>query len=63
MIARLGQVLFWAGAGLAFLVFVPGNLWLIQQEGFRDGNFWLLTSASVVIWLIGRACLFIFAGR
>lgn len=70
MAERLGQVLYWIGCGLAAFVVcgAPGiAVFLIQPghpeaaQGYMAVGAIVLTAA--VISLIGRACLYVLAGR
>ena len=70
MLARLGQVLYWAACGIAALctawgLFVFG---IILVGGSTDpmatglyGTKWLI--GAIGAWLIGRATLYVLAGK
>jgi len=65
MAARLGQVLYWAACGLALLTFgFVAYLILIVGVPHED---WpvigIISAMGVVVWLIGRAFLYVLAGR
>ena len=64
MAARLGNVLYWAASLVAggFLVF--GGLVLTFNRG-PDGPFiaGAFVGIGVVVWLVGRACRYVLAGR
>lgn len=71
MLARLGDVLYWAGCILAvvpigFVVCVmiaDGGLQSPPQTLFELWPFAALLGISAVPWLIGRACRYVLAGR
>jgi hypothetical protein len=63
MLARLGQVLYWAGCGFGTIILIGGIL-----MGFAIGGLgWPIAfTAGVIaamIWLLGRAALFVLAGK
>jgi hypothetical protein len=64
MIARLGIVLYWFGCLLAVAALIIGGAVTLNAP---PNPAWgpLATGAGVgvVFWLIGRACLFVLAGR
>jgi hypothetical protein len=63
VVARLGQVLYWAACGLAALIAATGAYILMTgPENDRGASVGMMGS-SVVVWLIGRACLYVLAGR
>lgn len=62
MAARLGDVLYWIGCGIAVffvLIFI-----LVASNSGPDAPFYLGVYAvlAIVSWLIGRACRYILAG-
>lgn len=69
MIARLGNVIYWSCAGLALLLL----LWLggASLIAFASGNpmtelgvaVALVGGCAAAIWLFGRACRYVLAGR
>lgn len=67
MLARLGNVLYWAGTGIAALCVIGGGAFAIsiynynRADAYFIGALWLVSAA--VIWLIGRACRYVLAGR
>ena len=67
MIARLGNVLYWFANGLAVLMAALGALGfmvaLINNAGEGMILAPILIALAIPIWLFGRACLYVFAGR
>ena len=69
MLARLGNVLYWAFSGLAILI--VGLVAYLVAEDVRLGlvmenDAWAVALAvilALVLWLIGRACRYVLAGR
>ena len=70
MLARLGEVLYWAAFGIAILIGVLAAavaIGLIQPAGL-DISERLMTSAAffvigALVWAIGRGALYVLAGR
>jgi hypothetical protein len=67
MASRLGEVFYWTASGLAALV-VLGVIALLIQALIEGANFDIeaLVGGLVIallIWLAGRACLYVLAGR
>jgi hypothetical protein len=60
MAARLGQVLNWAATAIAVVLFVVALLLGMHGD---VGVAVLLAVFAVPIWLIGRASLYVLAGR
>ena len=62
MLARLGDVLYWAGCLIGGLL-VINVIWsyIETQRYSRDDLF--IVGVGVVCWLIGRACRYVLAGR
>ena len=64
MVGRLGQVLYWAGCAIALVIILFG---LVITFNMSDDNAWMVTVAAAVVgmgaWLIGRAALYVLAGR
>lgn len=59
MIARLGDVLYWAGCGLAALTIMAASIDLLKGEVIMAPvYFWI----AVGFWLIGLACRYVLAG-
>jgi predicted membrane protein len=64
MVARLGNVLYWVGSGIAcllLLVVVAALLFGTASERFIEVVPAIV--ASVLVWLIARACRYVLAGR
>ncbi|MPZ40606.1 MAG: hypothetical protein GEU95_21655 [Rhizobiales bacterium] len=64
MLERLGLVLYWAGCILALPFAVIAVIALVNAPS-ADKFFYasLAGVCALVIWLVGRGCKFIFAGR
>ena len=66
MLARLGQVLSWAGNGIAALLLLAAAA-LIAFPITSPNDNWIFVAivggAGIASWLIGRACLYVLAGR
>ena len=64
MLSRLGQVLYWAGCAVAFVIVLAG---VAVTFNTSDSNAWLATALAVIValiaWLIGRAALYVLAGK
>lgn len=63
MIARLGNVLYWTGCVFAVLIAVGGALIARNETYNPGGEFALFALTAAVVWVIGRACRYILAGR
>jgi hypothetical protein len=70
MAARLGNVLYWLGCGLAFLgLVISACAWLVWYGGrSADPNFELglaiiPLTAAIILWVFGRAARYVLAGR
>lgn len=64
MIARLGQVLFWAGCIVAALVVVAGLLLFSSTSGLDFWTYMAFTATTAgVIFLSGRAARYVLAGN
>jgi hypothetical protein len=59
MAARLGQAFYWAGCSIAALIAV----FLISGPEIDREAAQILMGSGGVIWLIGRACRYLFVGR
>jgi hypothetical protein len=60
MLARLGQVLYWTACALAILMLA------ISAAGFYNGIIgypWIFLIGALITFLIGRAILYILAGK
>ena len=63
MVERLGKVLY-RMACFAAVVLAAGAVWvLIQVDDWSPRLIGLAIAPPVVAWLVGRACLTVFAGR
>lgn len=68
MVARLGQVLYWSGCVLAALIAGGSAIYAItgayDETGWtRLGIFGVGVAVAAVPWAVGRACLYVLAGR
>jgi hypothetical protein len=63
MLARLGNVLYWAGCLLAVPLLIFCVIVFVQGTPNDRPALGFLTLAAVVIWLIGRACKYVLAGK
>jgi hypothetical protein len=65
MSARLGYVLYWAGNAvvLAWAMIMAFAWFVAVPEGDARLFAWVLLIPTVIIWLIGRACLYVLAAR
>jgi hypothetical protein len=63
MIARLGNVLYWAGC--IFAVIIGGGGALIARNDTYNpwGMFLSFAVIAAVVWVIGKTCRYILAGR
>jgi hypothetical protein len=62
MVARLGNVLYWFFSGAGFLPFIV--LAAVWHNGDVPTRLIVVCiAASVLIWLFGRASLYVLAGR
>jgi hypothetical protein len=67
MLARLGNVLYWAFSGLAFLIvgLVAYAVVADVRRGLAmENDAWAVALAvilAVVLWLLGRACRYVLA--
>ncbi len=61
ILARLGNVLYWLGCGLAFAVLALGG---IMANADKEGIYIVTTAmvAAVLVWLVGRACRYVLSG-
>jgi hypothetical protein len=64
MLARLGDVLYWAACGLAVLFLLLSASVVVFGEG-DSRTFGITWTAvlGVLVWLFGRACRYVLAGR
>lgn len=66
MISRLGNVLYWTASGLAGLTLLLGALLLLTEPAMQRAPAGPLTAFAIgaaLLWLIGRACRYVLAGR
>ena len=63
MLARLGHVLYWAGCLLAVPPLILGVMVLADRKPDAWMGLGFYTVVAVVIWLIGRACKYVLAGK
>jgi hypothetical protein len=66
MVERLGNVLYWAASIVASLL-IGFAVWGFNQnfgQGQQDHPFqWMALILGAIIWLFGRACRYVLAGR
>ena len=64
MLARLGEVLYWIGAGFGILLIGLALAGYVFGNGDFDSHFFLALIAvfGALIWLSGRALRYILAG-
>ena len=62
MLARLGDVLYWAGCLLAVLL-VAAAIAYYNFEDIKLFELLILIGLAVIVWMIGRACRYVLAGR
>ena len=67
MIARLGNILYWTANGLAVLLTFLGAIgFVIALINHADEGMILapmMIVLAIPVWLIGRACRYVLAGR
>ncbi len=60
---HLGDVLYWTASGLAVII-VAFIVWTAVESGLTDYVFTsIILGAAALIWLFGRACRYVLAGR
>jgi hypothetical protein len=62
MLARLGNVLYWTGCLLGILL-VAAAVALYSPDYMDRVHSAIYIGLAVVVWLIGRACRYVLAGR
>ncbi|KAA0583359.1 hypothetical protein FZ983_01715 [Azospirillum sp. B21] len=62
MIARLGNVLYWAGCGIAVLILIFAALLATELESGQRWNALSVALMAVAPWLLGLACRYVLAG-
>ena len=67
MLARLGNVLFWTGNAIAALMLCSAVVFLFAADRVAPGELAIVlgvfAAVAVAMWLLGRACRYILAGR
>ena len=64
MLERLGNVLYWVATGVAVIALGFGIALAIQPNAYNPTGLVLFGAAiGLVVWLFGRACRYILAGR
>lgn len=70
MAARLGNVLYWLGCGLAVLALVISTIaWLVWYGGasgdpsFQLGFAIVFLIIAIILWVFGRAARYVLVGR
>jgi len=63
MIERFGQIIYWLGCGIGILsALLVGYLLVAGNENYLIGVTFF-TFVGVACWLLGRAVLYVLAGR
>ena len=62
MLARLGDVLYWAGCLLVVLL-VAAAIAYYNFEYIKLAELLIVIGLAVIVWMIGRACRYVLAGR
>jgi hypothetical protein len=64
MLARLGNVLYWLASAIAIalVIFAAFAYYTATGSGALEGALFIVAFAGLV-WLIGRAILYVLAGR
>jgi hypothetical protein len=67
MLARLGDVLYWLGCGIAVVLLACGVILYAVDRDPSAGGWWfpyaVIGVLAVAAWLIGRACRYVLGGR
>jgi hypothetical protein len=67
MLARVGNVLFWAGNVIAALMLCGAVIFFFAADRVAPGELAIVlgifAAVAVAVWLLGRASLYILAGR
>lgn len=63
MVARLGNVLYWFASAVAVLALAGAAYSLAYGQRGGDVLAGLGAAFAVLVWLIGRACRYVLAGR
>ena len=61
LLAKLGVVLYWLGCSLAVVLLIIAGLLLGGNPNYPGAAF--VGGVGVVCWLVGRACMYVLAGR
>jgi hypothetical protein len=64
MAARLGEVLYWGASVIAGLLMIGAAFAMVF--GMGDDRFLMVgfvTVFAIIVWLVGRACRYVLAGR
>jgi hypothetical protein len=62
MLALLGNVLYWAG-WLVAVTLVVTSIFKFNSGHIRPLELLVLIGLAVIVWMIGRACRYVLAGR
>jgi hypothetical protein len=66
MLARLGDVLYWLGCGIAVVILAAGA-WLVLGGDLIPENrsvvLAICIGCALAAWLIGRVCRYVLGGR
>lgn len=63
MVARLGDVLYWALSGLSGLIVIFGAFANLKSHPPDWETFLIAVAGAFLVWLFGRACRYVLAGR
>jgi hypothetical protein len=64
MVARLGQVLYWAACAIAVFWLILGLFGVFTRETLEPWNdIPVFIGGAILIWLIGRAVRYVLAGK
>jgi len=64
VLVRLGNLLYWLGNALAILFALGGAVVLFRGEGPDPISFGITGLViAVLVWLVGRAARYLFAGK
>lgn len=63
MLARLGNLFYWVGCGLAALSLILGVIGAVKDQYNPFGLLGLALLTALVFWGIGRGARYLFAGN
>jgi hypothetical protein len=62
MLVLLGNVLYWAGC-LVAVTLVLTSIFYFNSQHIKPLELLVLFGLAVIVWVIGRACRYVLAGR